>query len=112
LTLSTSHSRPAFSTTWLWESIAVYESRQFIPPSSIPDLVAGRFPTLAELNDFNHRPSIYLVGYTIAEFIVEEWGFEAVRQLVVSRGNLESTLGLSTAEFETRWRSFVEERYL
>ena len=104
--------RPNVSTTWLWESIAIYEAGQLIAPASIPELVAGRFPTLAELNDFNHRPSIYFVGYTIAEFLVEEWGWDAVRQLVVSRGNIESTLGLSTADFEARWRRFVEERYL
>jgi hypothetical protein len=35
-----------------------------------------------------------------------------VRQLVVSRGDIESTLGISTAEFEARWRRFVEQRYL
>ena len=97
---------------WLWESIAVYEARELVPPSSIPDLVAGRFPTLAELNDFSHRPSIYQVGYTICEFIVEQWGWDAVRRLVVSRGDLGSTLGLTTAEFEARWRRFVEQRYL
>jgi hypothetical protein len=105
-------SRAGGNPVWVWESIAVYESRSFVPPSSIPDLVAGRFPTLAELNDFFHRPSIYQVGYTICEFIVEEWGWEAVRRLVVTRGNLESTLGLTTAEFERRWREFVERRYL
>jgi hypothetical protein len=102
----------AVSTTWLWESIAVYEAGSFVPPASIPDLVAGRFPTLAELNDLSHRPSVYQVGYTITEFIVEEWGWDAVRQLVVSRGDLESTLRLSTAEFEARWQRFVEQRYL
>ena len=105
-------SRAGGNPVWLWESLAIYEARQFIPPSSIPELVAGDFPTLAELNDFNHRPSIYLVGYPICELIVEEWGWEAVRQLVVSRGDIESVLGLSTAEFEARWRSFVVARYL
>ena len=105
-------SRAGGNPVWLWESIAVYESRQLVPPSSIPDLVAGRFPTLVELNDFFHRPSIYQVGYTICEFLVEEWGWDAVRRLVVVRGDLESTLGLSTAEFEARWQRFVEARYL
>jgi hypothetical protein len=33
-----------------------------------------------------------------------------VRQLVVSRGDLEPTVGVSTAEFEAQ--SFVEQRYL
>jgi hypothetical protein len=105
-------SSPATSTTWLWESIAVYEAGSFVPPSSIPNLVAGRFPTLGELNDFSNRPSIYQVGYTITEFIIAEWGWSAVRQLVVSRGDLMGTLGLTTAEFEARWRRFVESRYL
>src|SRR5262245_40672423 len=102
----------ALSTTWLWESIAVYEARSFVPPASIPDLVAGRFPTLAQLNDLSHRPSVYQVGYTITEFLVEERGWDAVRRLVVSRGDIESALGISTVEFEARWRRFVEQRYL
>jgi hypothetical protein len=100
------------STTWLWESIAVYEARSFVSPASIPDLVTGRFPRLAQLNDLSHRPSVYQVGYTITEFLVAEWGWDAVRQLVVSRGDIESTLGISTAEFEARWQRFVEQRYL
>ena len=104
-------SSPAISTTWLWESIAVYEAGSFVPPSSIPNLVAGRFPTLGELNDLFHRPSVYQVGYTITEFLIEEWGWDAVRQLVISRGDLEATIGLTTAEFEARWRRFVESRY-
>ena len=104
-------SSPAISTTWLWESIAVYEAGSFVPPSSIPNLVARRFPTLGELNDFSHRPSVYQVGYTIIEFLIAEWGWSAVRQLVVSRGDLEATIGLTPAEFEARWRRFVESRY-
>jgi hypothetical protein len=104
-------SSPAISTTWLWESIAVYEAGSFVPPSSIPDLAAGRFPTLGELNDLFHRPSVYQVGYTITEFLTEAWGWRAVRQLVVSRGDLEASIGLTTAEFEARWRRFVESRY-
>jgi hypothetical protein len=75
-------------------------------------LVAGRFPTLAELDDFSHRPSVYKVGYTITVFRVEEWGWDGVRLLVVSRGDIESTLGISTIEFEARWQGFVEQRYL
>ena len=104
-------SSPAISTTWLWESIAVYEAGSLVPPSSLPDLAAGRFPTLGELNDLFHRPSIYQVGYTIIEFLTAEWGWPAVRQLVVSRGDLQATIGLTTAEFEARWRRFVESRY-
>jgi hypothetical protein len=104
-------SSPAVSTTWLWESIAVHEAGSFVPPASIPDLVAGRFPTLGELNDLFHRPSIYQVGYTLIEFVIEEWGWSAVRRLVVSRGDLEATIGVTSAEFEARWRRFVESRY-
>jgi hypothetical protein len=105
-------SPPALDTSWLWESIAVYEAGSFVAPASIPDLVGRRFPTLAQLNNLNNRPRIYEVGYTIMEFLLQEWGWPAVRQLVVSRGDLNATIGITPAEFEARWRGFVESRYL
>ena len=96
---------------WLWEAVAVYEAGQLVPPSSLPSLVAGRFPTLAELSSRSSSPSIYDVGYTLTEFIVARWGLDGLRRLIRSLGDL-STLGHTTASFEAEWRAFVTARYL
>lgn len=96
---------------WLWEAVAVYEAGQLVPPSSLPSLVAGRFPTLAELSSRSGSPSIYDVGYTLTELIVARWGLDGLRRLIRSLGDL-STLGHTTASFEAEWRAFVTARYL
>jgi hypothetical protein len=98
--------------TWLWEAVAVYEAGQLVPPSSLPSLVAGSFPTLAALNDRGSSVSIYAVGFVLTEFVVDGWGLAGVRQLLLARGDTQSALGLSTAEFERRWKEFVVRRYL
>jgi hypothetical protein len=96
---------------WLWEAVAVYESGELVPPASLPYLAAGNFPHLSQLQR-GGQYSIYDVGYTLAELIVEDWGFEGLRALIVSHGDIEGTLGISTEEFERRWREFVQRRYL
>lgn len=97
---------------WLWEAVAVYEAGQLVPPSSLPSLVAGRFPTLSELSSRSGSPSIYDVGYTLTEFIVARWGLDGLRRLLRANGDVTGTLGLSTPAFEEQWRAFVTARYL
>lgn len=98
--------------TWLWEATAVWESEQFVVPASIPCLADGNFPSLSDLNTRGGDCDIYRVGYTITEFIVETYGMADYRALIVSHGDTESVLGLTTRQFERAWQEFVEERYL
>jgi hypothetical protein len=102
----------AFQTMWLWESTAVYEAEDFVHPATVPCLAGGDFPTIAQVSTRSGDCNIYRVGYTIAELIVERWGFAELRALIRSDGNIESVLGLSTREFEAAWEQFVEQRYL
>jgi hypothetical protein len=97
---------------WLWEATAVYEAGQFVAPSSLPALVAGDFPALAELDRGAGGVSIYDVGFTIGEYIVERWGFDGLRRLLVARGDTLAALGVPFDQFERGWRDFVTARYL
>jgi hypothetical protein len=106
------NSGAANNPVWLWESVAVYEAGQYVPPVSLPYLVAGQFPTLAQLNDRTGSYSIYDVGYVLTQFMLERWGWSGVRTLILSNGNLTQAFGLSTAAFEREWRDFVILRYL
>lgn len=96
---------------WLWEAVALYESGQFVPPSSVAWLSAGTFPTLAQLNDRSGPYSIYQVGYVLAEFVVRTWGTDGLRRLVLAGGDTSTALGLSTGDFEGAWPAFVLSRY-
>lgn len=97
---------------WLWEAVAVYEAAQFVDPHSLPYLVQGDYPTLAELNtaynDGGRR--IYEVGYLLGEFIVLRWGRTGLVDLIRTNGDT-AVLGLSQADFQAAWHAHIEERY-
>lgn len=99
---------------WLWEAVALYENNEFIHPSTLPYMVSGDYPTLAELNtdynNSNHR--IYQVGYLLLEYIVTNWGMDTVIGLIQNNGNLSASLGLTNSEFESGWYQYLETTYL
>jgi proteasome lid subunit RPN8/RPN11 len=95
---------------WLWESVALYEARQFVDPRGLPYLTALQPPSLSELSSFADT-RIYEVGFLIGEFVVERWGTAALPSLITALGNTSSALGVSEAEFERDWLSYVRTRY-
>lgn len=98
---------------WLWESVALWENGELVDPRTLPYMVAGRPPTLEELNaDVSAGRQVYEVGYTIGEFVVGRGGSEALGRLVVSNGDTAAVLGLSARAFEEEWFAFVREKYL
>lgn len=109
----TLHLNPAAGNNpvWLWEAVAVHEAGQFVLPSSVSYLAARQFPTLAQLNDRSGPYSIYDVGYTLMQFIVERWDWPGVRSLITANGDVTRAFGLSTADFERDWRAFLVARY-
>lgn len=97
---------------WLWESIAVYEAKQFIDPTILPFMTSGDYPSMESLDqEQGTEQRIYKVGFTIAEFIIKTWGVEKLHALVESNGNVEKTLGISMATFEQQWYQFVRDKY-
>lgn len=98
---------------WLWEAIAQYESNSFVNPNTLPYMVAGDYPTMNELNiEEGSRQRIYPLGYTIGEFIVEEWGYEGLRMLIETKGNVSKSLNITQEEFDSQWQVFVKGKYL
>lgn len=95
---------------WLWESVALYESGQFVDPLSLTYLRNGLPPSLDLLNDINDT-KIYEVGYTIAEFVVSKWGMGALRELIVSNGDTQDVLNISESDFPRDWYAYVMNKY-
>jgi len=99
---------------WLWEAVAIYEAEEFVHPASLQFMVNGDYPGIPELNsDFGTGGNrIYSVGYVLTEYIIDGWGMEALRDLIVADGDLESALGMGTGKFEVGWHHWLEAEYL
>ena len=98
---------------WFWETVALYESGEFVHPNLIESVSRGNFPTLQQLNaDVNTDTQIYQLGYLLGEFIVSRYGGDAFIRLIQTNADLQGVLGVSNAEFEAAWRSFVRQKYL
>ena len=104
--------RIANNPRWLWETVAVYENGEFVPPLTLDYLRAGRYPTLSQLNaDATSSHQIYEVGYVLGEFVVETWGHPALVRLVLLQGDVVAVCGVSVPEFEARWYGFLRTKY-
>ena len=94
---------------WLWETIAVFESRQFVHPNTMPWLASGP-PTFARLNGFDNA-DVYGVGFLIGEFIVSRWGQQGLGALLRNNGDTVAVMGLSETEFLAGWYDFVRRQH-
>jgi hypothetical protein len=97
---------------WLWETAALYENGEFVDPRGLSYLVAGSFPTLAQLNaGYSASRQIYEVGFLLGEFIVATWGREGLVGLLASNGDVARVCGVSVDDFERRWAAYVRQKY-
>ncbi len=98
---------------WLWETVALYISGEFIHPNSLIYMVEGNYPTIDILNSsYFSNQDIYEVGYVLGEYIVENWGIAALRNLILQNGDIDAVLGISVQVLETGWYDWLENKYL
>jgi len=95
---------------WLWEAVAIYESRQSVDLRTVGYMTALQPPSIEELNLIENT-RIYEVGYSIAEFIVSRWGQPALPDLILADGDTAAVLGLTPADFHREWFAFARQRY-
>ena len=95
---------------WLWESVAIYESGQFVDPRTLAYMAGGRPPAFATLNGLDNT-LVYDVGFTIAAFVVSKGGQAALDDLVRNNGDVGATFGVPLQAFEREWYDFVRARY-
>jgi hypothetical protein len=97
---------------WLWETVALYENREFVQPTSLAYLQSGAYPSLAQLNaDANGGRQVYELGFLLGEFIVSTWGRDTLVRLIQANGDLRTVVGLDDGAFMQRWYDFVRGKY-
>lgn len=95
---------------WLWESIAIYESRQWYDPRKLTYLVDQKPPGLKQLNNFSDT-TIYDIGYLLCEYLVETKGKSVLNALIKNNGNIKQTLDMDDDELIRQWFLFVKRKY-
>jgi len=98
---------------WLWETVALYENGELVPPRTLDYLVRGAYPSLADLNaDPNAGRQIYELGYVIGEFIVAHWGRAGLLDLIRAHGDVNAVFGRTPAAFEMEMYAWIRTKYL
>lgn len=117
---------------WFSEGLAVHEQRQARPGwghqptfSFIQALVDGRLKKVSELNDGFMRPDFpeqvifsYYQASLVFQLIEEQWGFDAIRQMLngyrdgeTTESLFEAVLGTSTEDFDTVFDDHLRARF-
>lgn len=89
---------------WLWEGIALYEAGQTRNLEKLR-INNNNLPSLFELN--TNIDYLYNLSYSLIEYIVNNWGMEKVRELIVENGDIEKVLHISKEEFERDWHNYL-----
>ena len=98
---------------WLWETVALYENGELVPPRTLDYMVRGAYPSLADLNaDPNAGRQVYELGYVIGEFIVARWGRTGLIDLIRANGNVNAVFGVTPGAFETEMYAWIRAKYL
>jgi hypothetical protein len=98
---------------WLWETVALYENGELVPPRTLDYLVRGAYPSLNELNaDPNSGRQVYDLGYVVGEFIVARWGRSGLLDLIRAHGDVSAAFAVTTGVFETEMYGWIRAKYL
>lgn len=97
---------------WLNEGIACFEAKnitdiQYGVGKWVRD---GRVPTFADLEEKFSALNGYQYSYTIVEFLVEEYSYEILVELIINP-DIPAVFGISDDELYQEWVSYLEEHY-
>lgn len=93
---------------WLWESVALYEAKQQLNPIKNGYSLDEAQRPFSELEISFH---LYMIGYHITDYVVENWGIESVRKLIKTQGDTLQVLNLSLEEFEKSFWRYLGCKY-
>lgn len=101
--------------SYLNEGIAVVESNQ-IDESAKAHLKhitnLNKLPSIDDMkNNYSNLEDAYQVSGGFAEFIVNEYGYEKMRDIIEEPENIEDITGASKELLEGKWEKYILENY-
>ncbi len=94
---------------WLLEGVAMYLSQE--KDRSEPyyeELLKNGIPQIYTL--IKNNKDKYIYGYSMVEYIIEEYGREKLVELLMKYGDIQKVLNISEDEFRDGWIEFLEEK--
>jgi hypothetical protein len=95
---------------WFWETVAIFESRQFVDPRQLSYMTSHAPPTLGELSNINDT-RIYEIGFLLGEYVRDSFGQAKLQEMIRNNGDTAASLGLTAEQFQVQWFAFVRQRY-
>lgn len=110
-----SKSNKKYIETWLLEGLAMFYSQKtdvygtyYYNKFAIEGL-----PIKDEdinVNTLNNNENKYIYGYSIIEYILNEYGLDMIDKLINNYGDIEKSIGIPYKEFSDGWRAFIKNK--
>lgn len=104
---------------WLYQGLGGYEAglmtKEHIRGSIRKTVESDDVPTFEDLEDNSwdfERKKGFQYAYTLAEFILREYGEEGLNRLIRKPADFQDVLRCSEPEFRSRWIAFLKEHYV
>ena len=99
---------------WLNEGIATFEANQM--DDSIKKFIkSNQVPKIMDLENMGAQRfgdnGGYAYSYSIVEFIINQYGYDDLVDLIKSPKDFEKILGLSQDEFQNKWEVYLKSKY-
>lgn len=101
---------------WLNEGLAGYEAQQMIAKwqARMTELVReNKIPSIATdlVLDKWEQVKGFPYSITLVEYMVGEYGFDKIIEIIKSPSEVESILGITISDLDTAWRRYLHEKY-
>lgn len=102
-----------YTNQWMSAGLAEYESKQAPDKTFIKNMIdEDKIPSLSDLNGKAFADvGGYHFSYTLVEYIIKEYGYETVIDIIKAQDNMETILGKSLDEFENDWINYLKENW-
>lgn len=94
---------------WLFEGVAMYLSQQNDSYEDYYEIILKEgLPPIYFVS--NNQKECYKYGYSMVEYIIENFGEEKIPELLLAYGDIEKVLSVSLDEFKEGWKNFLEKK--
>lgn len=102
-----------YTNRWMSDGLATYEAKQVPNKTIMKNMIdADKISSLSGMNskDFAEVGG-YDFSYTVAEYLVKEYGYETIVSMIKTPENIEEILEKNLDEFENDWINYLKENW-